>query len=684
MRIWAVSDMHTDYKDNLEWLRALVRTGPHGGSSDGGGGGNGALGGPYEGPFDHDVLLIAGDVSDALTTLETTLQLCASAFGHVFFVPGNHDLWVRRHERGQYDSLGKLEAVHALCARLGVHTTPACINGVWIFPLLSWYSGQWDREPDVPGSTPIDKVMIDFHACQWPNGLNSADDSLADYFDALNEPAFSKALQGIEEETDAAGGKRPPIISFSHFLPRQELLPEKRMLYYPNLAKASGSDALEARVRRLRPLAHVFGHTHFSWDAQVDGIRYVQWPLGYPHEHRRRRGGGAGWEPLPLFDTDKGLAAHRDCYWSSYYVSNRRNPLNVQPAPWGYAAANPKTPRCSACPSGTMAATPGYRTCTACPVGSATGLTPTENGGSGATAVAASKCELYPARTFRQTAFTASNQPCPPGWTLRNPSDVVCAVFSPGTFTANPASTGGVCPCPTCPAGSYSSDKGSATCALCEPVQYRYQPSQGSTACSSCHSGTANDKNGGAALSACGPCSKGTYAAAVPLGHRWAATPATPARRATTLMPPVRLPACPAPPALPARPAAPAVPSWVLCCRSSARSGACLPSTAGTYNSKPNQAVCLARPAGSYCPGAAQTKVTACPAGTFRALPGATTTADCSACAINTIAAVPGAKTCNKCAANAWTGRLAGQSSCWPLNQKLPATGRALLTLAEV
>ena len=90
MRIWAVSDMHTDYKDNLEWLRALVRTGPHGGSSDGGGGGNGALGGPYEGPFDHDVLLIAGDVSDALTTLETTLQLCASAFGHVFFVPGNH------------------------------------------------------------------------------------------------------------------------------------------------------------------------------------------------------------------------------------------------------------------------------------------------------------------------------------------------------------------------------------------------------------------------------------------------------------------------------------------------------------------------------------------------------------------------------------------------------------------
>ncbi|KAL4446687.1 hypothetical protein ABPG77_007931 [Micractinium sp. CCAP 211/92] len=326
MRVWAVSDIHTDYADNMEWLRQLTQQAKAGSAT-------GSASGP-SGPFSEDVLLVAGDVSDSPETLQTTLEICVSAFRHVFFVPGNHDLWVRRNERGKYDSLGKLGAVQALCARLGVHTAPARVGGVWIFPLYSWYSAEWDREPDVPGSMPISKVMIDFHACSWPAPLSSQDDSLAAHFDELNEPAFSQAVQEIEAETAAAGGKRPPIISFSHFLPRQELLPEKRMLFYPNLAKASGSDALEARVRVLRPLAHVFGHTHFSWDAQVEGIRYVQWPLGYPHEHRRRRGGGAGWEPLPLYDTDAGLAAPRDCYWSSYYAMNRRNPNNVSPAPW--------------------------------------------------------------------------------------------------------------------------------------------------------------------------------------------------------------------------------------------------------------------------------------------------------------------------------------------------------------
>mmetsp|Transcript_21122 Transcript_21122/g.55015 ORF Transcript_21122/g.55015 Transcript_21122/m.55015 type:complete len:159 (+) Transcript_21122:1162-1638(+) len=48
-------------------------------------------------------------------------------------------------------------------------------------------------------------------------------------------------------------------ITFSHFLPFQDLLPEKRFLTFPNLAKAVGSRPLGERISRLQPLLHVFG-----------------------------------------------------------------------------------------------------------------------------------------------------------------------------------------------------------------------------------------------------------------------------------------------------------------------------------------------------------------------------------------------------------------------------------------
>jgi hypothetical protein len=107
--------------------------------------------------------------------------------------------------------------------------------------------------------------------------------------------------------------RESPILSFSHFLPRLELCPEKRMLFYPNLPKAVGSDFLRKRIQTLRTFGldeegggvgvaaglglkaerehlHVFGHTHFGWDQTLDGVRYVQAPVSYPHEWNTRPG----------------------------------------------------------------------------------------------------------------------------------------------------------------------------------------------------------------------------------------------------------------------------------------------------------------------------------------------------------------------------------------------------------
>ena len=70
---------------------------------------------------------------------------------------------------------------------------------------------------------------------------------------------FDSAVAAIESERAFAtttGAPPPVVISFSHFLPRQELLPEKRHLFMPTLHESVGSDWLRLRVERLRSAAH--------------------------------------------------------------------------------------------------------------------------------------------------------------------------------------------------------------------------------------------------------------------------------------------------------------------------------------------------------------------------------------------------------------------------------------------
>lgn len=57
--------------------------------------------------YQEDVLILAGDVTDSVEKFRTTLNLLKRAFKHVFFVPGNHDLWVREAEKHVYDSIGE-------------------------------------------------------------------------------------------------------------------------------------------------------------------------------------------------------------------------------------------------------------------------------------------------------------------------------------------------------------------------------------------------------------------------------------------------------------------------------------------------------------------------------------------------------------------------------------------------
>lgn len=234
MRVFATSDLHTDYKENFRWLTDLSDI-----------------------AYRDDTLIVAGDVSDRLEVIRETLLLLRSKFRHVLFTPGNHELWVRN--AAEINSIEKFNQVLQLCDEIGVVTKPLRLDDLWIVPLFSWYDGVYDSEM---------KAWADFHLCKWPNDVQP----LPEYFLRLNEPYL--------KSYDAQ------VITFSHFIPRAELLPPPEYMRFSWLPDVSICTALDAQIRRLNSRVHVCGHTHTTFDTVIDDIRYVQNAVRYPKERR--------------------------------------------------------------------------------------------------------------------------------------------------------------------------------------------------------------------------------------------------------------------------------------------------------------------------------------------------------------------------------------------------------------
>jgi len=238
MRILALSDLHTDFRENRLLLEQLSGV-----------------------TYQQDILIAAGDISDRLETLKSTLTLLRAKFQKVFYVPGNHELWVRK---GGHTSIEKFFSVLALCETLDIQTSPEKVDTTWIVPLFSWYEPQFDAD-DSADSNALGG-WADFYFCKWPPGL----EQVSAFFLRMNEPRL-RSYDG-------------PVISFSHFLPRRDLLPAVERLKFKGLPKVAGCAALDAQIRSLKSGVHVFGHSHIQCDRVIDGVRYIQNPLRYPRE----------------------------------------------------------------------------------------------------------------------------------------------------------------------------------------------------------------------------------------------------------------------------------------------------------------------------------------------------------------------------------------------------------------
>lgn len=323
MTFYAISDCHVERKQNMEWLANLPK-------------------------FSRATVLVAGDLANSLAQIKESLELFKAKFDHVFYCYGNHDSWCLKSQSDAslppYNtSFEKLDRIRGICEEVGVLTTATLIENVWVVPVLGWYHRSWDTEPSLqppPGKKLIkdplqgEDLATDSMACKF-GSFKPASEDLAHQLDKQNEkwgvwPLPAELQELLEQPRES---RQQFIISFSHFLPRLELIPEKRFLFQPNLAQIVGSKYLRKRVDSLRPNLHVFGHTHFPWDMTLDdGVRYRSWPLAMPEEQLRRIDGFPSqsteeWHPLPVFDSlGRHYPTHEACWYSLLYTRIPREP----------------------------------------------------------------------------------------------------------------------------------------------------------------------------------------------------------------------------------------------------------------------------------------------------------------------------------------------------------------------
>jgi len=241
MRIFALSDVHIDFRANAAWVADISTA-----------------------DYRNDVLILAGDLTDELRLMEWCLGLLVTRFRKVLFVPGNHDLWVLRDSHSK-TSLEKFLTVSSLVAFCGASMQIFNENRLMIVPLLGWYDYSFG-EP----SEELKSIWMDYHACRWPNGFTEKD--AAEYFAKRNS-------EQADKESDT-------VITFSHFLPRIDIMPDfipdAMKLLYPVL----GSTQLERQLRLYSPSIHVYGHSHINQNIEISGVCYINNAFGYPNETR--------------------------------------------------------------------------------------------------------------------------------------------------------------------------------------------------------------------------------------------------------------------------------------------------------------------------------------------------------------------------------------------------------------
>jgi 3',5'-cyclic AMP phosphodiesterase CpdA len=264
MKLFAISDLHTGFRENRLALRSIQKR-------------------------PDDWLIVAGDVAEEEADVCEALDVLCSRYARVIWVPGNHELWTTsaRTLRGDF----KYQSLVAHCRKLGV-ITPEDPFPVWhgeggqhlIAPLFLLYD--YSFAPD--GMTPA-------AARRWAAdaGIVCADEELLhpDPYASREEWCRRRCIDTEARLELATANNAMPLVIVNHFPLKRELA------YLPSIPRFRiwcGTTRTESWASRFRASTVVSGHLHIRGTRVLEGTRFVEVSLGYPHRQ---------WDPARRLDT---------------------------------------------------------------------------------------------------------------------------------------------------------------------------------------------------------------------------------------------------------------------------------------------------------------------------------------------------------------------------------------------
>ena len=234
-------------------------------------------------PKGNKVLVMAGDLGHYFTQDSAVLLELKKHYEHLVMVRGNHDLYLvsdSQKSKYKHDSFNRVKEMKAFCRKNGIHYLDGdtiVIEGVKFGGVGMWY--------DLPHVTDLDSwnhVMNDSNLIMEGAGPIKFQYGYGGYHKASQWDTQGYYLKEVEKMRKFIGQDIDVLVT--HIAPIKmpddilswEYRGDPNNIFYH-------SDNMPL-VKDINADVVIFGHTHTSYDFELEGEWFVCNPLGYKSE----------------------------------------------------------------------------------------------------------------------------------------------------------------------------------------------------------------------------------------------------------------------------------------------------------------------------------------------------------------------------------------------------------------